>query len=870
MRGEEGSLTYGELAARAGGLARRLAALGVAPEQPVAIHAERSPDMVVGLLAILTAGGAWVPLDPDHPAERLAGILGEVRPRVVLTQERLAAALPPAPWAVVVLSEPDRGPAAAPAAVSPGNLAYAIYTSGSTGRPKGVMVTHRAIVNRLLWMHREHPLSEADRVLQKTPYGFDASIWEVFCPLLAGATLVLARPGGHRDSAYLARTAAEEGITTLQLVPSQLGPFLEEPAAVECVALARLFCGGEELPAALADRFSARFRAGLYNLYGPTEAAIDATSWACGGDDGPRVPIGRPLANIEVHLLNSRWMPVPAGVPGELCLGGAGLARGYLRRPDQTAERFLPHPFPAEPGARLYRTGDLARRRADGAIEYLGRLDRQVKVRGVRIELSEIEACLVALPGVRQAVVQAIPETPAGSGAMRLVAWVVLGDEAGPRAPQLAELRRGLRERLPASMVPAAFVLLRALPLTANGKLDRRALPAPDAHPEPDAEFVAPRTPTEEVLADVWAEVLEVDRVGVGDNFFDLGGHSLRATQLVSRLRRLFQIELPLRDLFREPTVAALARHLDDLLRGAAGAVAPPILPVPRTAPMPLSFAQQRLWFLYQVQPDNPFYNLPMALRFTGGLDVGALARTLSEVVGRHEALRTTFHLGDDEEPVQEIGPPAPVALPVVDLGALPGGEGRAETERLMAAESARSFDLGTGPLLRALLLALGEGEHVGVLTMHHIASDGWSTAVLVREVGRSMPPLRPGLPRRCRSCPSSTRTSRTGSGAGSAARCSRRRSPTGGSGSPARRPCSSCRPTVPGRRRRASAARPNRASYRRAWAKSCARWLAGTARRCSWPWWRPDRCCCAGGPAGRSWWSAPTSRTATAARPRS
>ncbi|HYG61537.1 MAG TPA: amino acid adenylation domain-containing protein [Thermoanaerobaculia bacterium] len=736
IRSESGTLTFAELVERTGRLASRLRALGVGPEVPVAVHAERSPEMVVALLAILEAGGAWVPLDPDHPAERLAGILQDVEPAAVLTQERLAGSLPSHAGMVVLLEEALH-PLAASLIPSPpageevdDRLAYVIYTSGSTGRPKGVMVSHRAIVNRLLWMQCELPLAPDDRVLQKTPYGFDASIWEIFCPLLAGAELVLARPGGHQDSAYLAGAVAEQRVTVLQLVPSLLGPFLDEPAAAECRSLRRMFCGGEELTVDLARRFSSLLPdAVLHNLYGPTEAAIDATFHVVSeAPAGLSVPIGRPIANLEVYLLSPRGMPVPAGVAGELCIGGTGLARGYWRRSDQTAERFVPHPFSGETGACLYRTGDLARRRPDGAIEYLGRADRQVKVRGVRIEPREIEAVLTGHPEVRQAVVLPVPESE-GNG-VRLAAFVMPEVET-------AGLRRFLGERLPAAMMPAVLVPLRTLPLNPNGKLDTRAL-ADAAREASEAGrqsgYVAPRTPIEQVLAEVWAEILGVERVGLRDDFFGLGGHSLRATQLVSRVRRVFQVELPVRDLFERPTVEALAAHLDRLLAGGGAGATPPIVPVPRSGSLLLSFAQQRLWFLEQLRPGTPLYNIPDAVRFRGPLDVAALATALTEVVRRHEPLRTAFPTVRGEA-VQRIDPPGPLSLPLVDLSALPPGRRGEEAARRTDEEGARPFDLARGPLLRPVLFRLDVENHRAAFTVHHIVSDAWSSGVLVREL---------------------------------------------------------------------------------------------------------------------------------------
>ncbi|HEX4966052.1 MAG TPA: amino acid adenylation domain-containing protein [Thermoanaerobaculia bacterium] len=571
---EAGSLTYRELGARSGRLARRLRALGVGPDVLVGVCAERSLELVVGLLAVLEAGGAYVPLDPSYPAARLAFMLADAAVPVLLTQPQLAAGLPPHGARVVLLGgpEPAEDLRGAPAEVLPENLAYAIYTSGSTGRPKGAMNTHAAIVNRLLWMQEAYRLTPADSVLQKTPVSFDVSVWELFWPLLAGARLVMASPGGHQDSAYLVRLIAGEGITTVHFVPSMLRSFLAEKEVSRCVSLRRVIASGEALPPEVERRFGeclAPCGARLFNLYGPTEAAVDVTAWACQGD-GSRagVPIGRPIANLRLHLLDRGAGPVPIGVAGEVHIGGAGLARGYLGRPELTAERFVPDPFAgidgSEPGARLYKTGDLGRYLPGGEIEFLGRLDHQVKVRGFRIELGEIETVLCRHPEVADAVVVARP-----SGAdVDLVAYV---SPAGEAVPAPGELRAFLRDRLPEHMVPALFVELPALPLSPNGKVDRKALPEPGGAARETALFVAPRNAVEERLAGLWGEILGVDRVGVHDNFFALGGHSLVATQLLSRLQDGFHLSLPLRAIFAVPTVAELSATLIEQLLAQGG-----------------------------------------------------------------------------------------------------------------------------------------------------------------------------------------------------------------------------------------------------------------------------------------------------------
>jgi amino acid adenylation domain-containing protein len=539
----------------------------VVPGVRVGLCLERSLEMVVGILGILKAGGAYVPFDPAYPQERLAFMLADARVPVLLTQERLLAAIPPPEGSAnairILCLDTQWGDIAAESAENPAvplsgeDLAYTIYTSGSTGRPKGAMNSHRAIRNRLLWSQRLDPLTADDRVLQKTPFSFDISVWEFFWPLSNGARLVVARPGGHQDPGYLVRLIADAGITTAHFVPSMLQLFLEAEEVESCVSLRRVICSGEALPAALERRFFSRFSGAtapaLYNLYGPTEAAVEVTVWRCAPERGlAAVPIGRPIANTSTFVLDPRFRPVPIGIPGELYLGGVQLSRGYLDRPGLTAEKFVPNPFaaPGDEGARLYRTGDLVCQLPGGEIVYLGRLDHQVKLRGFRIELGEIEAALAALPGVEEVVVVVREDSP---GDQRLVAYF-----KGTAA--VDALRRPLRERLPEFMVPAVFVPLAALPLSPNGKVDRRALPAPERGPEP--ELVAPKTPVEEVLAEIWAEVLGRERAGARDNFFELGGHSLLAVLLMSRIEKRLGKTLPVAALFAAPTPEAMAAAL--------------------------------------------------------------------------------------------------------------------------------------------------------------------------------------------------------------------------------------------------------------------------------------------------------------------
>ncbi len=561
---EDRGLTYRELNQRANQLAHYLGNLGVGPDVLVGICAERSLEMVIGLLGILKAGAAYVPLDPGYPKERLAFMLQDAQVPVLLTQAHLVEGLPDhgaqvlcldSDWEIFtgeIIENPARG-------VNPENLAYVIYTSGSTGLPKGAMNTHKGICNRLLWMQEEYRLTEADRVLQKTPFSFDVSVWEFFWPLLAGARLVVARPGGHQDSVYLAKLIAEDKITTIHFVPSMLQVFIEEPGVEEnCVSLKRVICSGEALPSALQGRFFNRLDVELHNLYGPTEAAVDVTFWACERESNrSTIPIGRPIANTQIYILDSHLQLVPIGVPGELCIGGLGVGRGYLNRPELTAEKFIKDPFSDQPGARLYRTGDLAKYLPDGNIEYLGRMDNQVKIRGFRIELGEIETVLSQHPGVRETVVVAQEDMP---GEKRLVAYIVPPQKS---APTTSELRDALQRKLPDYMVPSAFVFLDSMPKLPNGKIDRRSLPAPvEDKGDNRSGYVPPNETLDFQLVEIWEEFLGIHSIGIRDNFFDLGGHSLLALQMIHRVEKICGEKIALSTLLAGPTIEHLRKAM--------------------------------------------------------------------------------------------------------------------------------------------------------------------------------------------------------------------------------------------------------------------------------------------------------------------
>ncbi|MBK5304160.1 MULTISPECIES: non-ribosomal peptide synthetase [Gammaproteobacteria] len=725
-------LTYAQLNGRANRLAGYLRERGVGPDVRVGVCLERSLEMVITLLGIVKAGGAYLPLDPGFPTQRLAYMLEDAAPALVLTQAASAACLPehyPHTWIIeeselagYSLDNPVTDTGAQ-------HLAYVIYTSGSTGRPKGVAVEHAGIVNRLQWMQEAYRLEATDRVLQKTPFSFDVSVWEFFWPLAYGATLVVAKPGGHQDVDYLARLIAHEAITTLHFVPPMLEVFLTTADMADCRSLKQVMCSGQALPLELQQRFFEGLPdAALHNLYGPTEASVDVTFWACDPEYTQGcVPIGRPIANTRIYLLDQQMNPVPAGVAGELYIGGIGLARGYLGRADLTAAAFVPDPFgPA--GARLYKTGDLARYRSAGEIEYLGRLDHQVKIHGLRIELGEIESRLARYPGIREAVVLAQEDRP-GEG--RLVAYYTL--VSGDEAIALGDLREHLGSALPSYMVPHSYLLLAALPLSANGKLDRRALPMVASGEEAHRAYEAPVGEVEEQLAALWEEMLHVAPVGRHDNFFDLGGHSLLATQLVSRIRRSLAVELPLRNLFEMPTIKSLATCIIQEQQSSTGAL-PTVTSITRKEPLQLSFAQQRLWFIDQLSAGDSTYNMTVALQLSGELDLTILASIFNEIIRRHEVLRTTFTTSDGQ-PSLRIAASQTLELIITDLAVDPHVDKNHSIQQELQRETQTGFDLSSGPLMRVRLLRLGTNQFVAVITMHHIVSDGWSMGVLINEV---------------------------------------------------------------------------------------------------------------------------------------
>ncbi|MCY7264062.1 non-ribosomal peptide synthetase [Pseudomonas protegens] len=711
------ALSYAQLNQQANVLARQLRELGVQPDDRVAIVARRGLETLVGLLAILKSGACYVPIDPTHPAERLDYLLQDSGPRAVLTQADLLGRLPRVSVPVIEL-DPRLWQDSAQdnlevAGLTPAHLAYVIYTSGSTGLPKGVMVEHRTLCNLVDWHCQAFDLHAGSHTSSLAGFGFDAMAWEVWPALCVGATLHLApaHEGSEDVDALLAWWRSQPLEVSFLPTPVAEYAFSQE---LQHPTLRSLLIGGDRL-----RQFSHQQPFALINNYGPTEATVVATSGpiAAGGS----LDIGRPIANARIYLLDELQRPVPIGVAGELYVGGAGVARGYLNRNELTAERFLDDPFSDQPGARMYRSGDLARWRADGRIEYLGRNDDQVKIRGVRIELGEIESRLNPFPGIKEAVVLVREDQP---GNPRLVAYFTAHE--GAAALSVADLRAHLLAQLPDSMVPMAYVQLDALPLTANGKLDRKALPAPDQAALISREYQAPRGPTETTLADIWQEVLHLPRVGRHDHFFELGGHSLLAMRMVSQVRQRLGVELALGELFANAELCAVAAVLDRAGRSQL----PEIFPASQDHDLPLSFAQQRLWFLAQMDGAGSAYNIPIGLGLRGRLDRPALQQALQAIVARHATLRSRFVLGEDQPQVLIGAIEEALELGFEDLRDAP----RNLAERVRA-EAALAFDLERGPVIRGRLLALADDHHVLLLTLHHIVADGWSMGVLTREL---------------------------------------------------------------------------------------------------------------------------------------
>jgi hybrid polyketide synthase/nonribosomal peptide synthetase FtdB len=725
---EDGALTYAALNRRANRLAHYLRSRGVGPDVLVAVHLERSLDLVVALLGILKAGGAYLPLDPESPRERRVRILEDAQPAVLLTRAAFDADQPPADARTIYLEtkgpaialQPDNNPASL---ATPDSLAYVIYTSGSTGMPKGVMVPHRGVVNRLLWMERAFNLGPEDCFLQKTSASFDVSAWELFMPLVIGARVVLSRPGGQRDPRYLTELMRTQRVSVVHFVPSMLRAFLALADFRTCPSLRHVVCSGEALTSDLVAAVRAASSAELHNLYGPTETSIEATAWNCGEAgvaDG--VPIGRPIDNVQVYVLDSHRQLVPVGVPGELFVGGAGLARGYLHQPHLTAERFVPDPFSPAPHRRLYRTGDRVRWRANGTLEFLGRFDDQLKIRGYRVEPAEVEAVIATHSSVARCAVVARARS---SGDTELVAYLIPAD--GATGLPLADLRGYLRQRLPDAMIPSIFVPLQHLPLTSSGKLDRRALPEPEHAFQNHMMVVEPPCgPVEETLARIWEQILGVDRVGTNQNFFELGGDSILGIQVVSRARAA-GLELEARDIFQCQTIGDLAT------------VAHPVQPGayeqnPVEGEAPLTPIQH--WFFDQKLTRPATWNQSVVLQPGRPLDPDLLRRSLEGLVAHHDALRLRFTSSGDSWRQRYVAPTE--AAPLVrylDLTSIPPAD-REARYRNAAEDVQTSFDLANGPLVGALLVDFGgqAGQRL-LLTAHHLLVDAYSWRILLDDL---------------------------------------------------------------------------------------------------------------------------------------
>ena len=737
VRFEDESLTYAELNEAADLLAARIADRA-RPRTAVGVFADRSFDMVTSLLAVLKAGCAYVPINPGLPPDRNAKIVESAELKLLLlergesTKQRFDALVESVGDTLEVIDVGDSpGQASASAEnvhdVRGDDLAYIIFTSGSTGEPKGVMNTHAALLNRLLWMKSEYSIDRDDRILQKTPFTFDVSVWEFFLPLISSATLVLARPDGHKDSVYLSDLIGRERVTALHFVPSMLDAFLADPES-SLHRTKQVFCSGEELSASLQRRFFTRFSpCRLHNLYGPTEAAIDVSHWSCIDDESAaQVPIGSAISNIELHVLDPELQPVPANVTGELYIAGEGLARGYVNRPDLTADKFVPNPFASRPGQRMYQTGDLVQYGTDGSIYYLGRTDSQVKIRGFRIELNDIDTHLRELPNVCEAVTIVV-----GSGADKKLASYLVYD--GAEAPaSAAAVRQALASRLPDYMVPSFISVLDAMPLNANGKLDRKSLPAPTTE-DPEVR-VPPKGEREHALAEIWAQVLAIDvqQISRDHDFFALGGHSLSAAKVAANCKSRLGSELSLRDIFSKPM---LREQATELRRSGAEQDPVPVRSCNVTHES-LAYTQARIWFLSEFQEQGAAYNVPVALGVSGPLDADALTRSVSNTVARHEILRTRYG-SKDNEPYQIVDPVAELVVERRDLRSLDPRSTALQRDKLMAGHAEAPFKLAEQWPVRAMLIEEQAEQSTLLLCFHHIAVDGISVALLIDEIGQ-------------------------------------------------------------------------------------------------------------------------------------
>lgn len=726
------SMTYHQLNCKSNQLAHHLRNLGVGPDTRVGVCLERSFEMVEALLGVIKSGAAYVPLDPEYPESRLDFMVSDCNPLVLLTQFQHRKKLKTNQIPVLVLDDPDKAwklenPTNPSRTISSQNPAYMIYTSGSTGKPKGVINSHQGICNRLLWGQSKYPLDKEDAVLQRTTFSFDISVWEIFWPLLNGVRLVLAKPGGHRDPEYLAGLIYREKITTMHFVMSMMHVFLQIADLQLCRSLKRVLCSGEAMTPDLAGRFLELLPwCELHNLYGPTEAAVEVTYFPVTNIQPGQtvVPIGKPVANTQVYVLDKSMEPVPVGVAGELFLGGIQVALGYWNRPDLTAEKFLPDPFTSE-GNKLYRTGDRVRWNHQGDLEYLGRLDYQIKLRGFRIELGEIETILASHPGISRCVVLVKEDQ---TGGQRLVAYLL---PEGKNNLATTDLRDYLATRLPDYMVPSDYVFLNSFPMTPNGKLDRKALPDPNHLSTRSIDpYASPETTLEKKLVEIWSEVLRINQVGTRDRFLDSGGNSLLATMVCARINKQLNLKIPIQLIFDEPTIQGLARVIQDQQFVHSILETPLIRDPDHSLETPLSFGQERLLYFHQMQPQSSFYNMASVFKLWGLLQIECLEQSIQLLVQRHKVLRSTYNY-QNGIPIQRANPGRNVVLRKYDLRSVSENQRQLETNQIIQEETRLPFDLNQDLPIRSALILLGDQESFVVLTTHHIASDGQSEEIL-------------------------------------------------------------------------------------------------------------------------------------------
>ncbi|MEO7292502.1 MAG: amino acid adenylation domain-containing protein, partial [Ginsengibacter sp.] len=726
---EHEQLTYKQLNERANQLAHYLKNNGVKTETIVPLCIERSIDMIVGILGILKAGGAYVPIDPEYPEERIGYMLEDTGAGIVVTSKQSHLKFEAAEnikiieldteW-FVISAEPVKN---LQAAIQPNHLAYVIYTSGSTGKPKGAMNEHSGVVNRLRWAQDYFHLTGSDIILQKTTFSFDVSVWELIWPLVVGSKLVFALPGAHRDSNYLISIIEKEKITVMHFVPSMLEVFLEALQLNECISLKKVLCSGEALKPVHAKLFKAKLpNTELHNLYGPTEAAIDVTYYTIPDSDIEIkvVPIGKPVSNTNIYILNAQNGLVPINITGQIFIGGIQVGRGYLNRPELTTDKFIKDIFSDKEDAKLYKTGDLGRWMPDGNIEYLGRSDDQVKIRGYRIELGEIESVLQESGMVKAAVVIANKDS---FGNQQLVAYVI-SDTGFNRVALITFLKK----MLPEYMIPALWVSLDNMPLTTNGKIDKKALPPPNAEALLSDEFVPAQTKVEKTLAPIWQQLLNREKISIHDNFFDLGGHSLLAMRVISAIRKKLKVELAIKDLFLLPTIAALSEHLQNNMQAL---MLPNITMQTRPERIPLSFSQERLWFIDQLE-GSLHYHIPLVLKLKGDLNTDALRLALQSIIKRHEVLRTVIKK-EHGIAYQLIINENNWQLNTIDDSLY--NNNQHSLQQYINELIDQPFNLSSDYMLRAHLIKLNNLENVLVITMHHIASDGWSISIFVKEL---------------------------------------------------------------------------------------------------------------------------------------